>query len=162
MRPDHPGTVPQSLSLLFRVVLGAMFLYAGIEKALDPAAFAVAIGNYHILPPWMINPSAIILPWVEIFAGLSLAAGILLPGGALVISCLLLIFVCALGAALLRGLDISCGCFSSSPGHDTITWWYLLRDVSLFIMSLITFLLSGQDRISGDHLFRRFLAGKTK
>lgn len=122
------------LALSFRIILGIMFLYAGIEKAIDVSGFADAVHNYRILPAWMINPFAIIVPWIEIIAGLSLLSGVLLEGGALIISGLLFAFSCALAFDLWRGLDISCGCFGTSAGAHPITWWYLFRDVILFGM----------------------------
>ena len=49
------------LVLSFRLVLGAMFLYAGIVKIADPAAFAQAVANYRILPLALVNAAAVIL-----------------------------------------------------------------------------------------------------
>ena len=119
--------------------MGAMFIYAGIPKIADPAGFSLAVYNYHILPPWLVNLTAIILPWVEVIAGTCLVLGLWIPGGALIISGLLFVFFIALGFNLSRGLDIACGCFSTSPGMERITWWYLLRDGSLFIAALAVF-----------------------
>jgi putative oxidoreductase len=124
------------LSFLFRLFLGCLFLYAGLIKIVDPVGFAHALYNYHILPPWMINPLAILLPWIEVMAGASLLAGIMLLGGALVVSGLLAIFAVVLGISLMRGLDIACGCFSTSAGAEPITWLYLVRDLILLGMGV--------------------------
>jgi uncharacterized membrane protein YphA (DoxX/SURF4 family) len=107
-----------ALVLASRIVLGVMFVYAGITKIMDPAGFAQAIANYRILPGGLVNPAAVVLPWVEVLAGLSLVLGLLLEGGALVIAGLLLVFTLALGFNLMRGLDISCGCFGPSGGSS--------------------------------------------
>lgn len=120
-----------------RVVLGALFLYAGAIKIVDPAAFALAVYNYHILPAWLVNVTAIILPWVEVVAGILLVLGLWIPGGALIVSAMLLVFTTALGFNLSRGLDIACGCFSTAPTAEKITWWYLLRDSSLMAASFL-------------------------
>ncbi|MRR36834.1 DoxX family membrane protein [bacterium] len=154
MKGDASGPRVSLLSLALRIVLGAMFLYAGIEKAVDPPGFAQSIANYVILPAWMVGPAAVVLPWIEIMAGLSLLAGVFLPGGAMIAAALMLIFSCALVFALARGLDISCGCFSTDPGKGTITWWYLVRDLTLFLMAVTLLFLSPGDRYSGDHLIR--------
>jgi putative oxidoreductase len=124
------------LSLLFRLFLGVLFLYAGFIKIADPLGFAQALYNYHILPGWMINPLAIFLPWVEVMAGASLLAGIMIPGGALVVSGMLAIFAVAIGISLIRGLDIACGCFSTSSSAEPITWLYLVRDLILLGMGV--------------------------
>ncbi len=128
------------LSLVFRLFLGGMFLYAGIIKIIDPLGFAQALYNYHILPGWLINPAAIMLPWLELLTGGSLLLGFWTPGGALSASGLLGIFAIALGINLARGVDIACGCFSTSTSAEPITWLYLARDLALLGMGAHIFL----------------------
>jgi len=125
----------KALILYFRLILGVMFIYAGAVKIIDPDGFAQSIYNYHLLPGWMINIFAVMLPWIEVVAGISIVFGIWLQGGALIISGLLLMFVCALGISLARGLDISCGCFTTNPVRDPINWLYMVRDSALLFMS---------------------------
>lgn len=125
------------LALAFRVCIGALFLYAGILKACDPSGFAVAIGNYHILPLWAVNPTAIILPWVEILLGTALLLGYWIEGASIIAALLFCVFSFALAFNLIRGLDISCGCFSASP--KKINWLYFLRDAGLMLMSIFIF-----------------------
>lgn len=126
------------LALLGRIFIGAVFMYAGALKAGDPAAFSAAIANYQILPAWAVNPTAIILPWVEIFIGITLIIGFWIEGGSLLAAALFAVFTCALAFNLARGLDISCGCFSSSP--KKINWLYFYRDLGLFLLSVFVFL----------------------
>lgn len=130
----------------FRIVLAAVFIYAGVGKVMDPVGFAQDIFNYRLLPGWLVNPVSVVLPWVEIAAGLSLLTGVLLPGGALVVTGLLAVFASALAISLARGLDISCGCFGSSASAQGITWWYLLRDLALLSMGAAVLLLSDRSR----------------
>jgi uncharacterized membrane protein YphA (DoxX/SURF4 family) len=137
----------QMILSVARVVLGALFLYAGAIKIMDPAAFALAVYNYHILPAWLMNMTAIILPWVEVVAGTCLVLGLWIPGGSFIVSTLLLVFTIALGFNLSRGLDIACGCFSTAPTAEKITWWYLLRDSSLLAAVLLV-LFTDQGRYS--------------
>ncbi len=132
-------TVYGMLSLCFRMILGVVFLYAGIVKIIDPAGFALAISNYRILPDILVNAVAIVLPFLEVFAGAALIAGIVIPGSSLVVTGLLLIFFCALFISLVRGLDISCGCFSTSYRADPVTWLYLVRDGTLIFMGGFVF-----------------------
>lgn len=129
-------TALQASVAIVRTVLGIMFLYAGMTKIIDPAGFSLTVYNYHILPPSLVNITAIILPWIEVLAGTCLVLGLWIPGGALIVGVLLFIFTIALGFNLARGLDIACGCFSSSPTAERITWWYLLRDGSLLAAAL--------------------------
>jgi len=124
------------LALLFRVCLGVIFVYAGLVKIVDPLGFAHALYNYHILPPWMINPLAICLPWIEVLAGASLLVGIMISGGALVVSGMLAVFAVAIVVGLIRGLGIACGCFSTSASAEPITWLAVVRDLLLLGMGI--------------------------
>jgi putative oxidoreductase len=124
------------LSLLFRLSLGVLFVYAGLVKIIDPLGFAHALYNYHVLPAWLINPLAICLPWVELMAGAGLIAGIMVAGGALVVSGLLAVFAIAIGVGLIRGLDIACGCFSTSASAEPISWLFVVRDLLLLGMGV--------------------------
>ena len=127
------------LSLVFRIVLGVMFFYAGTVHALDPQSFATAVANYRILPVVLLNPFAVVLPWLELISGLALIIGIWIPGGTLIVAGLLFLFSIALGMALHRGLDISCGCFTTSHEARSISWSYLVRDISLLVLAIFVF-----------------------
>ena len=72
------------------------------------------IANYAILPDFLVTLPALVLPWLELVAGLCLAAGLWTRSSALLLSLLLLVFIVALGFNALRGIDLSCGCFSTS------------------------------------------------
>ncbi|RPI70415.1 MAG: DoxX family membrane protein, partial [Ignavibacteriales bacterium] len=103
--------------LLFsRLVLGTIFIYAGMEKISDPEGFARSINNYKIIPFPLINIMALILPWVEVISGLLLLFGVVTRENAFIISSLLLIFFAAIFISLLRGLNIDCGCFGTVGG----------------------------------------------
>lgn len=102
------------LLLLLRLILGFIFIYAGGEKIYDPDAFAQSISNYQLLNSFFTILTAIILPWLEIFAGILLMCGAAVRENALIISTLLFVFIAAGIISLLRGLDIDCGCFGSA------------------------------------------------
>ncbi|MGD0274819.1 MAG: MauE/DoxX family redox-associated membrane protein [Syntrophales bacterium] len=125
-----------ALSLVLRLFLGAMFLYAGSVKMIDPAGFAKAVANYQILPGYLASIVAVVLPPTEILVALSLLLGWWIKGGAFLATGLQGIFSVALVLSLIRGLNIDCGCFSTSPGVGTITWTYLIRDYLLMAGSL--------------------------
>jgi uncharacterized membrane protein YphA (DoxX/SURF4 family) len=131
---NFPRSYTSLLALIFRLALAMTFFYAGIEKIINPGDFAVAIYNYQLLPDCAINLSAIFLPWLEVFIAASLVAGIYTRGAALISALLFLTFATALTINLVRGLDISCGCFGASSGN--ISWLYLERDLSLFCLSV--------------------------
>ncbi|RJR43191.1 MAG: DoxX family membrane protein [Desulfobacteraceae bacterium] len=136
---DLPKQGPSSgislLSLGARLVLGAIFIYASIDKILHPEAFAKAVFNYQILPHVFINATAIVLPWMELILGIFLIVGFLREGSVGLVTLLLLVFLGAMAFNLARGLNIDCGCFSNS-GSETAgihMGWYFLRD-ALFLL----------------------------
>ncbi|MFZ1983238.1 MAG: MauE/DoxX family redox-associated membrane protein [Desulfatitalea sp.] len=119
-----------------RFLLGAIFIYAAVDKILDPATFAQAIANYQILPPLWVHPTALLLPWLELVCGLGLMSGVLKRGSALVITLLLITFTAALGYSAYRGLDIHCGCFASDGAGTPNLYLDLLRDAVLLTLAI--------------------------
>ena len=124
--------------LAARLLIGGLFVYASFHKLLDPGTFAGDIRNYTILPVAVTNLAAITLPWVELLAGLCLIFGIQTKPSALVISGMLCVFIGALTFAYVKGLDISCGCFSSAADSaGKIGLLTLLRDGSLLPITML-------------------------
>jgi len=99
-------------------IIAGIFIYAGAIKVLDPIQFANDIDNYKILP-WTISVGfAFYLPWLEIFCGLALILCRFYLGGLSILTALVTVFLVAIIAAKVRGLDITCGCF----GHASQNW----------------------------------------
>lgn len=124
------------LPLVMRIVLGGIFIYAGITKIADPVGFAGSIAAYRILPYFGSYLVAAILPWVEVISGLLIASGFRVKGGAVVIALLNVVFIAALASALVRGLDIDCGCFKNG-GSKGSPWSALLRDLVFLAMTAL-------------------------
>jgi len=116
------------LNTVARIVLGVIFVYAGYDKILHPGAFAEAVFNYQLLPDFLINLTAVVLPWLEVTLGAFLLIGVWIPGAATLSTLLLTIFMAAMLFNYARGLDISCGCFSTSASEGSMTLWTILRD----------------------------------
>ena len=128
------------LAALFRVALGVIFVVASWDKIADPLAFAHTIANYHLLPLSLINLLAICLPWVELVCGFALILGLASRSNLLAIGGMLLMFIAAIGSALWRKLDISCGCFSTgNVAAATMTRWTLYWDVIWLMMAIHAF-----------------------
>lgn len=94
---------------LLRWCLGAVFIYAGSLKLLDPWVFAVLIEAYGIVPEGLLMPVAVVLPVIEVAAGIGLLFDI--QGSLAAVTALLLLFVAILGYGIHMGLDVDCGCF---------------------------------------------------
>jgi uncharacterized membrane protein YphA (DoxX/SURF4 family) len=133
------------LSLLVRLPLAALFVIAGVLKLGDPTQFAIDVHNYMLLPdlaPYL----AVLLPYVEIGAGLGL---LLLPrawrqASALVILGLMLMFTVAVGSALQRHLNVDCGCFAKGSGP--VTPLTAQRDVGLIALAALAVWLEREPR----------------
>ena len=107
-----------AFALAARLILGAVFMYASIDKILHPAAFTKAVYNYAILPDALINLTAIVLPWLELVLGIFLVIGLFREGSVCIVTGLLVVFMGDTIFNMARGLDIYCGCFSASmEGH---------------------------------------------
>jgi uncharacterized membrane protein YphA (DoxX/SURF4 family) len=129
------------ISLLVRIVLGLVFVYSSWAKIADPPGFVEMVWNYRILPGYLINPVAIVLPWLELLAGLALISGFLRKGAALLIGVMLVVFIVALSTDLLRGIAVECGCFPTAEEAKTTAELFarmkldLLRDAGLLLLS---------------------------
>jgi putative oxidoreductase len=131
----HPVVI-----LAARLVLGSVFVIAGVEKIANPDAFAKSINNYQLLPYGALNTMALILPWLEVLAGAFLVFGVRLRASSAVTAAMLLVFIGAIASAMARGLSIDCGCFSQgSVASEPVGWKKIVEDVALLILAVQIF-----------------------
>ncbi len=134
----HPGTL-----LVLRLVLAAVFIYAGAQKVGKPLLFADEIHAYGVIdygPPVYLG--AIVLPWLEILCGAALAAGVMIRGSALALLVLNAVFIAVIAfrsASMVRsgtpflGVYFDCGCGFGA----TYAWKKLIEDTLLVAASLV-------------------------
>ena len=131
------------LELAARWILGITFIYSCYHKVIAPAYFAKIIYGYYLFPDWSINLIAIILPFLELFAGLALVLGIYPRSAALIVNALLLMFIIALSINLIRGQEFDCGCFSPyNPDANLPPLNLLFRDIIMFAASVFIFIFN--------------------
>jgi putative oxidoreductase len=120
--------------LAFRLVVGGVFIWAGVSKIIDPLEFAQNISNYRVFPPVISFFLALILPWIEAICGVFLILGIFRSASALLLSGVLAVFLVLVTVTVLRGIDIDCGCF----GHLSrkVDYILILEDGVLLFFSL--------------------------
>ncbi len=118
---------------LTRVALGGLLLYAASTKIPDMQAFAAEMANYRAFPAPAIPLLGSWVVGLELLGGLSLIMGVAARGAAVVVSGLLLIFIAGLSQALLRGIDLQCGCFG---GTELASWATVGRDVAMLAGSV--------------------------
>ncbi|RZO17822.1 MAG: DoxX family membrane protein [Verrucomicrobiaceae bacterium] len=137
------------IELLFRIILGGVFIYSGIYKIRDPQALELVIRNYKILADPFIAISAMTLPPLEIILGTCLLFKILFKGAIALCVTILIAFITALSSLMLRGIDIECGCL----GLRTTIQMQIFIDLFLLLCAL--YLLYTAHGMRLNVLFRR-------
>lgn len=131
--PRQPGLTPAGVwprfrdatitAILARGAVGGAFVVLGANKLRDPVAFLKAVHAYDILPtspPWLLNGTAVALPWVEVLGGLAVLLGLGLRSSAALLAALTAAFTVAVawrGHGLATAADLplcavrfDCGC----------------------------------------------------
>ncbi|MFT6861967.1 MAG: putative membrane protein YphA (DoxX/SURF4 family) [Akkermansiaceae bacterium] len=118
----------QFLEWNFRIALAAFFIGSGSLKVEDLSAFTESVGNFQFY--WEVSwngesknffdaPTdamiAYVVPWFEIFAGVTLLIPFSKVAGAVILMVMLVCFNLALGYAWSLGItDLLCGCHGKS------------------------------------------------
>jgi len=125
-------------TLVVRIALGCLFLWSSLPKIRQPYDFLSSVYDYQLVGPKLGMLVAITLPWLELFAGLCLVGGIFVSGTLLISVGMSLMFTFVISSALYRGLEISCGCFSSSD-TEIISYSTLIRACVILLFSTVTY-----------------------
>jgi uncharacterized membrane protein YphA (DoxX/SURF4 family) len=123
------------LPLALRIVFGALLFYAGITKINAAWEFAENIASFKLLPAQANQMLALALPWAEVIAGVLLFFNLWVRPAGLVAVVLFGAFFVAVASALIRGLDIECGCFG--PHSAQVGWKTLAIDIVGLVVSVI-------------------------
>jgi uncharacterized membrane protein YphA (DoxX/SURF4 family) len=128
------------IELAARWILGATFVYASYSKILAPADFAKIIYGYDLFPAVLINLIAIIIPFLELVAGLALIIGVYPRSAALIVNAMLLVFITAISINLIRGHEFDCGCFTiNSDTQNTFAGPLIFRNFLILALGLHVF-----------------------
>jgi len=131
------------VTLVARLVLGVVLLLAGYLKAQSPSKAQMAVRAYRLLPVSIANLFGLVLPWLEIGAGILLIVGIAVRYSSLFGGALMLLFVGAISQAWARGLSIDCGCFGGGgevAAGQTKYLQEILRDLGLTATAIFLYL----------------------
>lgn len=115
----------------------ALTLLSGFYKLLYPADFALAVYRFQLLPDFLVNLTALYIPWLEV----SCAACLLFipryrAAALLIVLALLVLFTGSITINLWRGAVISCGCFSGSLDQP-MTWLSVARNIGLILLATL-------------------------
>ena len=125
-----------SLARGSRLVLALVFLAAAPQKIMAPADFAASLGSYLILPDMLINFTALTLPWLEMVVAILLVCRAWTGPALFLANAMLVVFLGAIASAYFRGIDLNCGCFSSSPEAYGDMLFYIVRDIIFVTIGL--------------------------
>ncbi|MCX6141553.1 MAG: DoxX family protein [Candidatus Kapabacteria bacterium] len=116
-----------------RIFIGGYFLYAAVPKIIEPLAFATSIEHYGLMPLWMVNAYALVIPWLELLVGGSLVAGYRVRTSSALAGIMLVMFTAAVAWAVLWNLKIDCGCFGDGAS-EVVSWMKVAKNVGLIAM----------------------------
>ncbi len=124
--------------LIARLVIGGVWLVAGLLKITRPDESIAAVRAYEILPGSVVETVGLLLPTVEIVVGAALVLGVLTRGAAVVSALLFVAFVLGIASVWARGIEIDCGCFGGGGAEAGAASDYpieIARDVGLLMLS---------------------------
>jgi uncharacterized membrane protein YphA (DoxX/SURF4 family) len=130
--------------LVGRWVLGGVFIYMGLTKALHPVDFLKVLRQYELVENHvLLNLIAAGLPWFEVLCGLLLLAGIAVRGSTLLLLGMLIPFtlvvlkralaIHAAKAIPFCAISFDCGC----GGGAVVICHKLLENSLLILLSLL-------------------------
>ena len=152
MMQSSPLNFRRAVIWIGRLVLGGIFVYAGISKLIFPNAhlwpmfvlrfsisvnlssFAQQVESYKIISPEASQVVAHTLPFVEIALGLLLLIGWRLRIWATAITAIMVGFLAAVTRAYLLHMDINCGCFGTP---EKLTGMTVIRDGVFTALALL-------------------------
>ena len=123
---------------VFRLVLGGVFLWAGLAKLADPRGFVQAVRAYDATPEWLSKGIGYGLPILEVCLAVLLILGVITRIAAAITAVLMLVFLIGIVQAAVRGLKLDCGCFGGGGATQGSTTYTLdiLRDVGLLLIAV--------------------------
>ncbi len=130
-------------TVLARAVVGGLYVYMGLSKALQPVEFLKLMRQYELVDhPVVLNLLAATLPWFEVFCGLLLLSGVAVRGAALMSLAMLVPFTVvvwqravdlqAAGQLPFCAVRFDCGCGAGEVGICS----KLLENGLLILLSL--------------------------
>lgn len=123
---------------LVSIGLGAVFIYASLDKIAHPQDFARIVYRYRLAGPTATlgvvpaNVLAVVLPWLEAIIGVLLVTGLWRREAAAIAGSLLVVFLIAVGYVLWQGIDVAhCGCFTVGGEGRGAGWALIASDLGL-------------------------------
>lgn len=147
MLNDVKGQIWTRLEWVCRLAVAGVFLYAAYPKIIDPIEFAKAITNYRLAFPVIgqdyVYAVAIFMPSLEAVVAIGILIERYKRASSLIAMLLMALFTVLILQAVLRGLNIDCGCFGSSPVAQAkahmVGWRRIAEDVGWLAASAFVY-----------------------
>lgn len=144
------------LSIAARLLVGGVWIAAGLLKLRDLDDSVRSVRNFQLLPEAMVPTVGRGLPVFEVLVGALLVVGLALRVTGALSALLQLAFVIGIASAWARGLQIECGCFGGSGSlvQDASAKypWEIARDVGLLLLSALL-VVWPRSRLALDDVF---------
>jgi putative oxidoreductase len=135
-------TVLELISLGCRLFIAGLLIYASYDKIWDPAAFALDVAKYDLLPMEAVNASSVALAWMEMILGVFLLLGLMVRACAFWASLLFTMFTGLMIYSGFTGAGFDCGCFPGQGSHPA-GFDAALRDLYYLLAALWLLILPG-------------------
>ncbi len=135
-----------NFQLFLRIIFASLFIFSGGTKISVPEEFAVSISNYRLLPIELVNFFAIIIPWIEIITGILLLFGFFVKENSFILTFLLGVFTIMVFIAMIRGLNIECGCFGTKGGQK-VGLLKILENLIYLVIGILIYKFSKYHKI---------------
>ena len=142
------------LEWVCRLALAGLFLYAAYPKIIDPVEFAKAIANYRVSFPVVgqsyVYMVAMFMPTFEAVLAVGLLINRYKRASSFLSMLLMALFTVLILQAVLRGLNIDCGCFGSTPAAQAkvhlVGWRRIAEDVGWMVAAAYVYFRSSPRR----------------
>ena len=102
---------------VLRLVIGGLFVYAGLLKAISPAALQHTIESYALVPTWFARGAAAYLPYLEMTVGGACILRRAERSARVILLFMTAGFVLIHAGAWWRSMNDECGCFGPMGGQ---------------------------------------------
>lgn len=138
--------------LIVRVLLGGLLVAAGLLKVGHATELAATIASFRLLPPVIVGPLALALPYFELLLGAYLIAGLFTRTVAAIAAVQFVCYAGVIASAVVRHISANCGCFGPNDSA-TADWPHVAFDLMLAVASAFV-ALRGPGALAVDRKLR--------
>jgi uncharacterized membrane protein YphA (DoxX/SURF4 family) len=121
---------------VLRLLIGGLLLGAGLLKIGHAPELAAAVASFRLLPPAVVAPLALALPFFEVLLGGYLAIGLFTRVAGWAATVQFVAYAAAIGSAVARHIPANCGCFGPADSAPA-DWPHVAFDLGLALASAV-------------------------